>query len=58
MKYTAKLCSCWCNYPNPNYNKDGHNKCLEQYKNINITNGISLKTHCMLIENKEDKKKK
>lgn len=54
-KYTAKECSCWCDYPNPYYNKDGHNKCLEQYRNVCLKQGCTRKTKCVLIEEGEKK---
>lgn len=54
-KYTAKECACWCEYPNPFYNKGGHCKCLEQYKNVRLRKGHTRKTKCVLIE-EEDKK--
>jgi hypothetical protein len=53
--YTAKECSCWCKYPNPYYNKNGHSKCLEYYRNVSTTNNVSRKTKCVLIEVEKDK---
>ena len=50
-KYTAKECTCWCDYPNPYYSKKKRtNKCLEQYRNISLTNNVTRKTKCVLIE--------
>lgn len=54
-KYTAKECSCWCDYPNPYYDKNGHNKCLEQYRNVCLKQGCTRKTKCVLIEEGEKK---
>ena len=50
-KYTAKeCCTCWHEYPNPYYSKDGCGKCLEQYKNVRQTDHVSRKTKCILID--------
>ena len=54
-KYTAKECTCWCDYPNAFYNKDGHSKCLGQYRNIRLKQGHYRKTKCVLIEEGEKK---
>ena len=57
-KYTAKECTCWCDYPNPYYSKKKRtNKCLEQYRNISLTNNVTRKTKCVLIESESEEEK-
>lgn len=49
--YTAKECSCWCDYPNQAYKKiNGQWKCIDCYKQVRKRNGHYRKTKCVLIE--------
>ena len=54
MKYKAKECRCWLDYPNEAHKKrNGEWKCVDQYRCVLKGDRWKTKTRCVLKEEGE-----
>lgn len=59
MKYKAKECRCWVEYPNEAYQKrNGEWKCIDQYECVLQGDRWKKKTRCVLKEGDKECREK